>query len=60
MLHRVGFDVQPIEYFQPDGTFVGHPWSDDDGHISRSRHNDKRNTPTTVKYTSLIVDGVRP
>jgi len=35
-------------------------WRDEDGFIERSQRFDKRDTDGVLRYTSLIVDAVKP
>lgn len=58
-LEKVGFKVELLEYWDEHGNFHFTDWSDEGGHISRSRRYDKRNNDGQLKYTSLIVDAVK-
>ena len=60
MFKKSGFEVHPVEYFDVQGQFHQNEWDEKDGYISRCRKNDSRNTPELLKYTSLIVDGIKP
>jgi len=60
MLKRVGFEVKLLEYFDEAGKFHQNAWKTEDGFIHRSKDNDKRNAGGELKYTSLIVDAVKP
>jgi predicted SAM-dependent methyltransferase len=61
LLESVGFTVKPLEYFDNEGRFHINPWSRNDGFISRSLLNDRRNRDQdgTIAYTSLIVDALK-
>jgi len=60
MLRQAGFTVQSLEYFDEAGQFHAQPWDDEDGRISRSSRHDVRNVDGRLKYTSLIVDAIKP
>jgi predicted SAM-dependent methyltransferase len=60
LLRAAGFDVDPLEYFDGDGTFHSKPWDVSDGMISRSILFDDRNRDGKPNYTSLIVDAIKP
>jgi predicted SAM-dependent methyltransferase len=59
-LESVGFRVQLLEYWDENGKFHYTDWTDEGGRISRSRRYDRRNGQGELKYTSLIVDAVKP
>ncbi|MGN6194449.1 MAG: class I SAM-dependent methyltransferase [Ginsengibacter sp.] len=59
-LQKVGFKVQLLEYWDENGKFHFIDWSDEGGHIRRSKRYDRRNQNGTLSYTSLIVDAVKP
>ncbi len=59
-LEKAGFRVELLEYWDESGKFHYQDWNDDNGRISRSRRYDKRNAGGALKYTSLIVDAVKP
>ncbi|MEO3431126.1 hypothetical protein AAFN88_19885 [Pelagibius sp. CAU 1746] len=59
-LEAAGFQVRPLEYFDAAGEFHAVEWSDENGRVIRSRRYDPRNTPTEIRYSSLIVDAVKP
>lgn len=54
-----GFSVQRLEYFDSNGNFHKSIWNPEDGKINRSAQYDPRNSGETIKYTSLILDGVK-
>jgi predicted SAM-dependent methyltransferase len=60
MFEKAGFQPQALEFFDGDGKFQQIEWNEQDGYIKRCRKNDPRNTLETLKYTSLIVDGIKP
>ncbi len=60
MLQRVGFKVNLLEYFDEAGQFHQNAWKAEDGFIHRSKDHDKRNAGGQLKYTSLLVDAVKP
>ncbi|MTI10275.1 class I SAM-dependent methyltransferase [Curvivirga aplysinae] len=57
---QAGFQITPLEYFDPAGKFHAVLWSNDQGRVLRSRRYDPRNTETEFNYSSLIVDAIRP
>jgi len=59
-LKKVGFKVQLLEYWDENGKFHFVDWTDEGGHIRRSKRYDPRNQNDTLNYTSLIVDAVKP
>lgn len=60
MLQRAGYHVELLEYWDEDGVFHHVTWCSEAGHIRRSRDNDPRNRGGTLRYTSLIVDAIKP
>jgi predicted SAM-dependent methyltransferase len=58
-LEKVGFKVQLLEYWDENGKFHFIDWTDEGGHIRRSKRYDPRNQNGTLNYTSLIVDAVK-
>lgn len=60
MLQRAGYRVELLEYWDEGGEFHHVNWDSAAGHIRRSRDNDPRNRGGTLRYTSLIVDAIKP
>jgi predicted SAM-dependent methyltransferase len=60
MLHNAGYHVTLLEYWDEYGAFHFTPWNADAGRVRRSKENDPRNRGSVLRYTSLIVDAVRP
>jgi predicted SAM-dependent methyltransferase len=60
LLAFAGFVVEPQEWWDAAGEFHFTDWPDDRGRIVRSRRFDSRNQDGTMRYTSLILDGVKP
>ncbi len=59
LLHKAGFTVNLLEYYDEEGKFHFKKWKSEDGHIKRSKNFDPRfNTP--LGYSSLIVEGIKP
>jgi predicted SAM-dependent methyltransferase len=57
---NIGFEVNPLEYWDSQGNFVQKEWNDQWGRIERSAANDSRNTKDNpLTYTSLIIDCVK-
>jgi len=59
-LGKAGFQTRPLEYFDEDGHFHAAEWDPEDGMIHRSARFDDRNQNGELRYTSIIVDGVKP
>ena len=59
-LERAGFIVHLLEYWDEKGNFQFADWTDEGGHIVRSRRYDMRNKDGILNYTSLILDAVKP
>lgn len=57
---RAGFEVTLLEYFDKVGKFRKVNWDSCHGHIKRSLRFDERNKGGKLKYTSIIVDFVKP
>lgn len=58
-LESVGFKVNMLEYWDENGKFHAVEWTDEGGHIVRSKRYDPRNKEGKLGYTSLIVDAVK-
>lgn len=58
-LETAGFQVQLLEYWDEFGEFHFVDWTDEGGHIVRSRRYDERNKSGILSYTSLIVDAIK-
>jgi predicted SAM-dependent methyltransferase len=59
-LQKAGFKVSLLEYWDENGKFHHTDWTDENGHIMRSRRYDQRNKDGKLGYTSLIVDAIKP
>lgn len=59
MFLSAGFSVHRLEYFDSNGKFHKFIWNPDDGKINRSSQYDPRNLDGVIKYTSLILDGIK-
>ncbi|MCX6313015.1 MAG: hypothetical protein NT084_15445 [Bacteroidetes bacterium] len=59
-LEKVGFQVELLEYWDEEGEFHFTDWNLEHGKVMRSRRFDLRNTNGELKYTSLIVDAIKP
>jgi len=55
-----GYETRLLEYFDRDGKFHKTEWNTEDGMISRSLLNDKRNVDGKPVYTSIILDAIKP
>ena len=58
-LEKAGFAVKLLEYWDEQGNFHFTDWTDEGGHIIRSKRYDLRNKNGILNYTSLIVDAVK-
>lgn len=56
---KAGFEVQPLEYFDPNGNFQRKLWHTEDGFIRRSLKHDPRNKVGRPNYSSIILDAVK-
>lgn len=59
-LQKLGFRVELLEYWDEDGFFHAVNWRPEDGMIRRSKRFDQRNADGHLRYTSLIVDAIKP
>lgn len=59
-LEKVGFKIELQEYWDENGKFHYTDWNLADGKVLRSRRFDKRNEGGELKYTSLIIDAIKP
>ncbi len=59
-LESAGFIVELLEYWDEEHKFHFINWTDEGGHIRRSKRYDERNRNEGLNYTSLIVDAVKP
>jgi len=59
-LEKAGFKVKLLEYWDEHGQFHFNAWDDEAGRITRSKRYDDRNKDGQLRYTSLIVDAVKP
>ena len=55
-----GFKVELLEYWDENGKFHFTDWNTEHGKVMRSRRYDQRNVNGELKYTSLIIDAVKP
>lgn len=60
LLESVGFTCTLLEYWDEAGKFHATDWDASQGHIMRSRRFDPRNQDGTLRYTSLIIDALKP
>jgi predicted SAM-dependent methyltransferase len=60
VLRKAGFETRPLEYFGEDGFFHAASWDPEDGMIRRSARFDERNRNGELRYTSIIVDAMKP
>ena len=60
LLEGAGFTCTLLEYWDEAGVFQSSDWDAKQGHITRSRRFDPRNQDGTLRYTSLIIDAVKP
>lgn len=57
---KAGFTVQLLEYWDEDGTFHYTPWDESKGFVRRTRDNDPRNQDGVIRYSSILIDAVKP
>lgn len=55
-----GFVVHAYEYWDDKGNFVAEPWDIKRGYVRRTKDNDERNKDGKLRYTSLLIDAVKP
>ncbi len=60
VFEKAGFVIRLLEYFDEQGTFHFEDWSPRSGFINRSRRFDPRNQQGELRYTSIILDAVKP
>jgi len=60
MLTKAGFETQLLEYWDEHGTFHATDWDPAAGMVHRSKRFEKRNSDGVLRYTSLIIDGLKP
>ncbi len=60
LFERAGFEVRLLEHFDEQGEFCAHAWDPQEGMIHRSHRFDPRNAEGRLRYTSLILDAVKP
>lgn len=59
-MRKVGLVPEALEYWDTEGSFHAREWDSEDGQVLRSKAHDQRNADGVLRYTSLIVDGVKP
>lgn len=59
-LESAGFTCRMLEYWDRTGGFHSVDWPEESGLIRRSRRFDPRNTDGELRFTSLIIDGIKP
>jgi len=59
-LERAGFHARPLEYFDEGGFFHATVWDPQDGMIRRSARFDDRNRNGELRYTSIVMDAMKP
>ena len=60
LLESVGFSTQVLECFDAQGNFIRADWDPRDGMIRRSARFDSRNSDGLLRYTSVIIDALKP
>jgi predicted SAM-dependent methyltransferase len=60
LLEAAGFEVRLLEYFDEHGGFHACDMSEADGLVRRAWRTDPRNAGSERRYTSLIIDAVKP
>jgi predicted SAM-dependent methyltransferase len=59
-MREAGLVPEVLEHWDAGGEFHAKEWDSADGKVVRSLKYDSRNASGALKYTSLIVDGVKP
>ncbi len=59
-LRRIGFRTRLLEFWDERGLLHTRQWSSADGHVERSVRHDQRARAGIGRYTSLIVDAIKP
>ncbi len=59
-LEAAGFRVELLEYWDETGTFHRQPWDPRYGMIKRSAEDERNRKDGTLRYTSIIVDAIKP
>jgi len=59
-MREAGLVPEVLEHWDTRGKFHAKEWDTADGKVVRSQKYDPRNAGGALKYTSLIVDGVKP
>ena len=60
LLESTGFTTTVLECFDDSGVFVSREWSATDGMVQRSARFDHRNRDGQLRYTSIIIDAIKP
>lgn len=60
LFENAGFTTRALEYFDEGGAFHAVEWSPADGIIRRSVRFDDRNQDGQLRYTSIIIDAIKP
>jgi predicted SAM-dependent methyltransferase len=60
LFENAGFTTRTLEYFDEGGAFHAVEWSRADGMIRRSVRFDDRNQVGQLRYTSIIIDAIKP
>jgi predicted SAM-dependent methyltransferase len=60
LLESVGFNTYVLECFDEEGRFICSEWDPEDGMVRRSFRFDSRNCDAVPRYTSIVIDAVKP
>lgn len=60
LLKAAGFQTRVLECFDSTGQFVSVDWDPKDGMVRRSARFDTRNEDGVLRYTSIIIDALKP
>ena len=60
LFEAAGFQTQVLECFDSRGQFVSVDWDPKDGMVRRSARFDPRNEDGVLRYTSIIIDALKP
>ncbi len=60
LFEAAGFETTALEYFDEQGRFHSIEWAPGEGIVRRSMRFDPRNQDGELRYTSIIVDAIKP
>jgi predicted SAM-dependent methyltransferase len=60
VFEEAGFETRALEHFDAGGNFHAAGWNATDGTVRRSSRFDQRNEEGRLRYTSIIIDAIKP